>query len=42
MADVDIRVEGKVGRITLNRPDALNALNEPMMQMIGRQSSTLG
>ncbi len=34
MADVDIRVEGKVGRITLNRPDALNALNEPMMQMI--------
>ncbi len=34
MADVDIRVEGRVGRITLNRPDALNALNELMMRMI--------
>ncbi|MEM8951113.1 MAG: enoyl-CoA hydratase/isomerase family protein [Pseudomonadota bacterium] len=34
MTDVDIRVPGRVGRITLNRPDALNALNEPMMQMI--------
>ncbi len=34
MADVDIRIEGRVGRITLNRPDALNALNEPMMEAI--------
>lgn len=34
MAEVDVRIEGAVGRITLNRPDALNALNRPMMDMI--------
>lgn len=34
MADVDIRIEGGAGRITLNRPDALNALNRPMMDAI--------
>jgi enoyl-CoA hydratase/carnithine racemase len=34
MADVDIRVEGKVGRVTLNRPKALNALNDRMMYAI--------
>ncbi|MDH3661131.1 MAG: enoyl-CoA hydratase/isomerase family protein [Alphaproteobacteria bacterium] len=34
MAEVDVRVEGAVGRITLNRPDALNALNRPMMDAI--------
>lgn len=30
MADIDIRVEGKVGRITLMRPKAMNALTYPM------------
>lgn len=34
MADVDIRIEGKVGRITLTRPKALNALNDGMMYAI--------
>ena len=34
MADVHVRVEGRVGRITLNRPKALNALNRPMMEVI--------
>ena len=31
MADIDIRVEGKIGRITLNRPEALNALTYEMV-----------
>lgn len=31
MADIDIRIEGKIGRITLNRPDALNALTYEMV-----------
>lgn len=30
MADIDIRIEGKIGRITLNRPKALNALTYEM------------
>lgn len=30
MSDILIRVEGRCGRITLNRPAALNALSEPM------------
>jgi enoyl-CoA hydratase/carnithine racemase len=30
MTDILIRVEGRCGRITLNRPEALNALSEPM------------
>lgn len=30
MADIDIRIEGKIGRITLNRPKALNALSYDM------------
>jgi enoyl-CoA hydratase len=34
MPDVDIRVEGHAGRITVNRPQALNALNLGMVQAI--------
>ena len=34
MSDVSIRVEGKAGRITLTRPQALNALNHPMCSAI--------
>ena len=34
MADIDIRVQGRAGRITLNRPQALNALTLPMVQAI--------
>ena len=30
MADIQIRVEGKAGRITLNRPQALNAMTYAM------------
>ncbi len=30
MADIDIRISGKAGRITLNRPEALNALSYEM------------
>lgn len=30
MSDIDIRIEGRCGRVTLNRPAALNALSEPM------------
>jgi enoyl-CoA hydratase/carnithine racemase len=33
-ADVLIRIEGAAGRITLNRPKALNALNFPMIEAI--------
>ncbi|HDR29487.1 enoyl-CoA hydratase/isomerase family protein [Rhodovulum sp.] len=30
MTDIEIRIEGRAGRITLNRPKALNALTYPM------------
>ena len=30
MADIDIRTDGRAGRITLNRPEALNALTWEM------------
>ncbi|MEN0079602.1 MAG: enoyl-CoA hydratase/isomerase family protein [Pseudomonadota bacterium] len=30
MTDIDIRIEGRAGRITLNRPEALNALTYEM------------
>lgn len=33
-ADIIARVEGSAGRITLNRPKALNALNHPMVRAI--------
>jgi enoyl-CoA hydratase len=33
--DIIIRREGRAGRITLNRPQALNALNYPMVKAIG-------
>ncbi len=34
MAEIDIRIEGKIGRVTLNRPDALNALTYDMVLKI--------
>ncbi len=34
MADVELRIEGHAGRITLNRPQALNALTQPMCEAI--------
>ncbi|MGI9433379.1 MAG: enoyl-CoA hydratase/isomerase family protein [Geminicoccaceae bacterium] len=34
MTDVDVRVDGAVGRLTLMRPDALNALTYDMMRAI--------
>ena len=34
MNDVRIRVEGRAGRITLARPEALNALSYPMARAI--------
>ena len=34
MSDVRIRVEGRAGRITLDRPDALNALTHDMVRRI--------
>ncbi len=36
MSDIDIRVEGRAGRITLNRPAALNALSHGMVLAIDR------
>ncbi len=34
MADVETRIEGHAGRITLNRPQALNALTQSMCEVI--------
>ncbi len=34
MADIEARIEGHAGRITLNRPQALNALTQPMCAAI--------
>lgn len=34
MVDIDIRIEGKIGRITLDRPDALNALTYDMTSAV--------
>ncbi|MEX2518684.1 MAG: enoyl-CoA hydratase/isomerase family protein [Paracoccaceae bacterium] len=34
MSEIDIRVEGRAGRITLNRPEALNALTDEMIHAI--------
>ncbi|MBF9032159.1 enoyl-CoA hydratase/isomerase family protein [Rhodobacterales bacterium HKCCE3408] len=34
MSDIDIRIEGRAGRITLNRPSALNALTYDMCMAI--------
>ncbi len=36
MSDILVRVEGRAGRITLNRPGALNALTHEMMEAIDR------
>jgi enoyl-CoA hydratase/carnithine racemase len=35
-AEIDIRVEGKAGRITLSRPDVLNALSHDMVRQIAQ------
>lgn len=35
MSDILIRRQGRAGRITLNRPDALNALTHDMLRAIG-------
>lgn len=34
MSDIDIRIDGRAGRITLKRPDALNALTYDMVRAI--------
>ena len=34
MADINIRISGKAGRITLNRPEALNALSFDILRQI--------
>jgi enoyl-CoA hydratase len=34
MSDIDIRIEGRAGRITLTRPQALNALTYEMCMAI--------
>jgi len=34
MSDINIRIEGRAGRITLNRPSALNALTHEMLTAI--------
>lgn len=39
MSDVDCRIEGRLGRIHLNRPRALNALTRPMVQAVGEALS---
>jgi enoyl-CoA hydratase len=36
MSDIMIRAEGKIGRITLNRPQVLNALTHDMIRMIAQ------
>ena len=35
MSDINIRVTGKAGRITLTRGKALNALSSPLMAELG-------
>ena len=35
---VDLEKKGHVGVITMNRPEALNALNTPMLQELERQT----
>ncbi|MEL6476266.1 MAG: enoyl-CoA hydratase/isomerase family protein [Pseudomonadota bacterium] len=35
MSDISIRIEGRAGRITLTRPEALNALTYDMLRTIG-------
>lgn len=34
MAEIETRIEGRIGRITLNRPQALNALDAPMCRAL--------
>jgi enoyl-CoA hydratase len=36
MADIEIRTLGRCGRVTLNRPEALNALSAPMMTALDK------
>lgn len=41
MSDIEIRKSGRVGRITLRRPKALNALNQPMVDALADALPTL-
>ena len=41
MSDILIRKEGKAGRITLTRPDALNALSRALRAEISRTFTAL-
>ena len=42
MTDIRIRIEGRAGRITLTRPQALNALTHAMALRDRRPPSTPG
>ncbi|MEM7544301.1 MAG: enoyl-CoA hydratase/isomerase family protein [Pseudomonadota bacterium] len=40
MSEIDIRIEGRAGRITLTRPEALNSLTVGMLEAIDRALDT--
>ena len=42
MSDLAIRIEGRAGRITLTRPQALNALSYDMVARHRRRARRLG
>ena len=41
MSDIEIRTEGRAGRITLTRPEALNALTHAMARAIDGRARRL-